>query len=363
MNRELPPFVSVIMAVYNGETNLRETVSSMLEQTFTDFEFIIVNDGSTDDTEHILARLTDPRIIVIHNEQNSGLAYSLNRGLERAQGKYIARIDADDLAVPERLEKQVAFLERHSEIGIVGNCCVVIDETGKRLGVARFPLKDLEIRWVSLLTNSFNHPSVMIRRDIFRQHRLTYDPTFQASQDYELWTRMLAYTRGANLEELLTIYRISNDSITTKHRSIQFRNQDVVILRTIRQQLPGFAISAEQVTQLRESFIGSIRPKREFETQRIMLAGLYLDLLAAFVKKYSDHPEMKVLKQRESLKIACMVLQLRYFSYWFPVLKKAVCLSPGIVYPLLQEIVKNVRRSITRFLRRGYRFLQKRSVL
>jgi glycosyltransferase involved in cell wall biosynthesis len=340
MTRETMPCVSVIMAVYNGETYLLETISSILNQTFRDFEYIIINDGSTDDTEHILASLADPRIIVIHNEQNKGLAHSLNKGLAIARGKYIARIDAGDLAVPQRLEKQVVFLEQHAEIGIVGSCCLLIDENGQKVGVGRSPLRDLEIRWISLLTNPFIHPSVMIRRDILCQHRLMYNTTFQASQDYELWTLLLEYTRGANLEDLLAVYRISNDSITAKHRSIQFKNQDSVILRTIQQQLPEFAISQEQVTQLRETFIGGIRRRHERKEQCTVFASLYLDLLAAFAKKHCNHPDMKELQQRETLRIALMAFRVPLFSYWLKTLKRAARLSPGSVYPLLRYIVK-----------------------
>jgi len=360
MNKEKTPHVSIIMAVYNGETYLFETVSSILNQTFREFEYIIVNDGSTDDTEHILARVIDPRIIVIRNGQNRGLAHSLNKGLAIARGKYIARIDAGDLAVPQRLEKQVAFLEQHPEIGIIGSGCLVIDDNDEKRGIERFPLNDLEIRWTSLLNNPFLHPSVMIRRDILSQHRLMYDPTFQATQDYELWTRLLEYTRGANLEDLLTLYRISNDSITAKHRSIQFKNQDIVILRTIRQELPEFVISQEQVTQLRESFIGSIRSKQEFKTQRVVLASLYLDLLAAFAKKHRDNPEMKVLQYRETLSIALMGLRVPSCSYWLKTLKRAVRLYPGSVYPLLRYIVrKYALKKVWRFIQRHYNELRK----
>ena len=167
-----------------------------------------------------------------------------------------------------------------------------------------------------------------------------YNATFQASQDYELWTWLLEYTRGANLEDLLTVYRISNDSITAKHRSIQFKNQDIVILRTIQQQLPEFAISREQVTQLREAFIGGIRRRHERKVQCTVFASLYLDLLTAFAKKHCDHPDMKELQRRETLRIALLVFRVPLFSYWVKTLKRAVRLSPGSVYPLLRYIVK-----------------------
>lgn len=351
MNREKTPCVSVIMAVYNGETYLRDTVLSILNQTFRDFEYIIVNDGSTDTTENILARFTDPRMIVIRNKQNSGLAYSLNKGLAIAQGNYIARIDAGDLAVPERLKKQVTFLEQHPEIGIVGSYCSLVDEISDIIGIARVPLDDLEIRWISLLTNPFIHPSVMFRQNILCQYHLSYDPTFQASQDYELWTRLLEYTQGANLEDVLTVYRISSNSITSNHRNIQFQNQDIVILRTLQKWLPELSISRKQVSQLRETFIGGFLSKQEREIQSVRLAWLYLELLGTFAKKYDKHPDMKTLQQRETLRIALMAFRRPFFSSWLAALRRAVRLYPGSVYPLLRYIVKkHIWKKMRRFI-------------
>jgi glycosyltransferase involved in cell wall biosynthesis len=364
MNRETPPYVSVIMAVYNGETYLRDTVSSILNQTFRDFEYIIVNDGSTDNTENILARFTDSRIIVIRNEQNRGLAYSLNKGLAIAQGNYIARIDAGDLAVPDRLEKQVTFLDQHPEIGIVGSYCSLVDEISDIIGIARVPLQDLEIRWISLLTNPFIHPSVMFRRDILCQYHLSYEPTFQASQDYELWTRLLEYTQGANLEDVLTVYRICSNSITSSHRNIQFQNQDIVILRTLQKWLPELSISQKQVGQLRETFIGGFLSKQEREIQSVRLAWLYLELLGMFAKKYGKHPDIKALQQRETLRIALMAFRLPFFSSWLAALRRAVRLYPGSVYPLLRYIVKkHIWKKMWRFMRRHYTELRKERML
>lgn len=358
MNRKETPYVSVVMAVYNGETYLHETVSSILRQTVRDFEYIIINDGSTDETGRILTSFTDPRIILIHSKQNRGLAYSLNRGLAIAQGRFVARMDVGDWAVPERLEKQVTFLEAHPEIGIVGSPCVFIDKNGVEQKVYSVPLTDLEIRWTSLLRNPFVHPPVMIRRDILCQHRLNYDTTFQATQDYELWTRLLQHTRGANWEEPLLYCRVSEtENITSKHRSIQLKNHDIVALRTIRQELPEFEISQEQVSQLRETFIGGSIPKHKRGLPRARLASLYLDLLAAFARKHRNHPEMKALQRRETLKIGLMVFHLQFFSYWFPILKRAVRLYPGFIYPLFRG---KMQALLKRLWRKGYRFLQKR---
>lgn len=357
------PYVSVIMAVYNGERCLLTTISSILAQTFKNFEYIIVNDGSTDNTQSLLDRISDFRVIILSHEHNNGLAYSLNRGLAVARGKYIARIDAGDLADPERLEKQVSFLEQHPDIGIIGTSCRIVSEDGKKLGEARFPQTDLEIRWVSLLTNPFLHPSVMLRYEVLSQHQLRYDETFWASQDYELWTRLLEHTRGANLQDVLTTYRVSDESITAKHRHIQFQNQDIVIRRTLGQQLPGLQISPARVSQLREAFIGGFLPKHERVVLRVKLAWLYLHILAAFVQKHRENPQSKALTQCEALKIAVEVFRPRFASYWLTTLPRVLRLYPDIVFHLAGNMGTYFWRSFTQFFRKSWQFIQKRTLL
>ncbi len=347
------PCVSMIMSVYNGAVALRQTIESVLEQSFQDFEYLIINDGSTDETAHILACFGDERIRVVHNEHNRGLPFSLNRGLSLAQGQYVARIDAGDWVVPERLEKQVAFLENHPSVGIVGTGCVVIDETGTSQSEERFPLTDLEIRWASLLKNPFLHPSVMLRRDILQQHQLSYDKRFHTSQDYELWTRLLQHTQGANLKELLTCYRISDASITVQRRNEQLRNHDAIAFRTIRHTMPDFSISLEQVSPLREAFVGGSIPKDQRAFPQVQQARRYLELLSVFSKKYQKRPEVKTLQQREALFIANRVFQFQFFQYWFLNIVPIVMLSPGFFFPLF-------RRKMRRILKRMRRMVQSR---
>lgn len=338
--RTPPPYVSVVMAVYNGERHLYETISSILSQTFTDFEFLIINDGSTDSTAELLAGMTDPRIIVLHNDQNQGLPYSLNKGLARACGQYIARIDVGDLAVPERLKKQVSFLERHPEVGIIGTGYSRIDENGQELGIKRNPSSDLEIRWMSLLKNPFFHPTVMLRKDVLDRHNLAYDPTFHTSQDYELWTRLLEHTQGANLDELLVLYRKTDDSITATQREQQFTNHDRVVWRTFQRELPGLALSQEDAIRLREVFVGNLRPARAVKKERAGLAALYLDLLRAFCRKYSTHPNLTPLRRQETLRIALIAFRVPYISVWLAVLKRVFHLAPGAILPLAEYVIK-----------------------
>jgi len=327
-----------------------ETVESILTQTLQNFELIIINDGSTDTTGAILRGFTDARLRVLHNAQNTGLAYSLNRGLNTAQGKYLARIDAGDLAVPERLEKQVRFLEQHPEVGILGSGYTWINDAGQEYGSKRNPPRDLEIRWASLFKNPFFHPTVMLRRDVLSEHQLSYDPTFLAAQDYELWTRLLQHTHGANLDDLLLAYRQNQESITSAHRHLQLENHDIIALRTIQQQFPEFRISQEQVTQLRETFVGRLQPVQAPKRQQTVLTPLYLDLLQVFCQKYAEYPDIKALKAQETLRIALIGFRTPVFSSWWDILKRIVRLSPGTIFPLSQYIFKK------HVLKRGKRF-------
>ncbi len=141
------PKVSVIMSVYNGDKYLREAIESILNQTFTDFEFIIVNDGSTDNSLEIIESYDDERIKTINNKKNIGLTKSLNKALKFAKGKYIARQDADDVSLPNRFEKQVEYLDSHPEVALVGTSVYLIDENGKiigkRIAFAKPRIKDL----------------------------------------------------------------------------------------------------------------------------------------------------------------------------------------------------------------------------
>ena len=145
---EVNPKVSVVMSVYNGAISLDESMRSILAQTFTDFELIVINDASTDTTASILKgyEARDPRVKVVTNEHNLGLTKSLNKGAGMAKGEYIARMDADDVACPQRFAKQVAFLDTHTEYGLVGTWADVIDDTGKKIHTFEWESEDKDIR-------------------------------------------------------------------------------------------------------------------------------------------------------------------------------------------------------------------------
>ena len=215
------PRISIVMSVYNSEKYLREAIDSILKQTFKDFEFIIINDGSTNGTREILESYNDPRIILIHQE-NMGLTKSLNKGIARAKGQYIARQDADDISHPERLEKQIDFLERHMNVTLLGTAIEMIDEKGTYLYAVKPPTSDSSVRKGIKQKNYFCHGSIMFRRQSFFELG-GYREFFFTTQDYDLWLRFIEKFEARNLPTLLYKHRIS--SISTSLKNIVYQRR------------------------------------------------------------------------------------------------------------------------------------------
>jgi hypothetical protein len=206
-SRSEAPTVSVVLSVRNGGEDLPTALDTILTQSFSDFELIAINNGSTDNTREFLDQIADSRVRVYHQE-DKGLAAALNRGISLARGRYIARQDHDDLADPSRLAKQVAFLDAHPEHGLVGTCAEIwVGDTPS----GRFhdhPTEDEILRFDLLFNNPFVHSSVMIRKSALdRVGGYTTDPERQPPEDYELWSRIARHYRVANLGERLTVYR------------------------------------------------------------------------------------------------------------------------------------------------------------
>ncbi len=220
------PKVSVILPVHNGMPYLPLAVESILQQTFRDFEFIIVDDASTDDTARYLSDLGDPRLRVIHNEQNLGVAKSLNRAIAIGRGEYIARQDADDVSLPGRLEAQVNYLDRHPDIAVLGTRATFIDGAGpgNATGIWAVPTAGIEIKWRLLFDNcrTIIHPSAMMRTSILRECGGYPEATqFSLAEDYELWCRMARHHGIANLEQSLVKFRIHGSSVSRRHNEEQ----------------------------------------------------------------------------------------------------------------------------------------------
>jgi len=217
-----PPELSVVMSVYNGEKHLHEAVNSILNQTFTDFEFIITNDGSSDKPSEILESFADLRIRLIHQE-NIGLTKSLNRGLKCATGEYIARMDADDISAPDRFERQIRHFEQNPQIGLVGTQFLIIDDEGKEFEASKYPLENAKIKETLLKSNAFCHGAVMFRRGLLGIAGY-YREQFTCAQDFDFWLRLSEHTNVANLDSVLYKLRRSIKSITRKKTSQQLNH-------------------------------------------------------------------------------------------------------------------------------------------
>ena len=237
------PKVSVVMSVHNGEKYLAGATHSILAQTFADFEFIIIDDGSTDGSRAIVQSLEAPRIRLIAQE-NRGLAAALNRGIGLARGAYIARMDADDISAPTRLAEQVDFLDAHTEIGMVGSSFHQIDEAGRITALTPVLTSNEEIQAHLLEQNWFCHGSMMVRRECIEETG-GYDETFTSAQDYDLWLRISESYQVANLSKPLYQWRLSPEGITVKRKAEQDRCARLARERAVERRGSGKSLPAQ----------------------------------------------------------------------------------------------------------------------
>lgn len=226
------PLVSVVMPVYNAGSFVRKAVESILGQTYRQFEFLIYNDGSTDETREILDSFRDDRLRIHHTETNQGYLVYLNEGIDKSQGKYIARMDADDFSHKERLSKQVEFLEKNPENGLCS--CWFEEFNGQKTYYKKPPVDHDQLALTLLHKNPFCHSSVMLRKSMLMEHGLRYDPAFYTSEDYYLWSLLVKVTRMHVIPEILHSYRYHPENISSRKsarqrdlsRKIQLMNLD-----------------------------------------------------------------------------------------------------------------------------------------
>ena len=213
------PAVSVILPAYNCEKHIGKAIQSVLQQSLADFELIIINDGSIDKTETIILQFIDPRIIYIKNPENKGLIHTLNRAIELVNGKYTARMDADDICLPERLAKQKEYLDTHNETTMVATTVSYIDENGNDKGIWQLDREMITpdlIRNKMPFENCIAHPSIMIRSEVLK--KLKYNPRQVNIEDFDLWLRLLNRNNVIDkINEPLLLYRMHADSITHLH--------------------------------------------------------------------------------------------------------------------------------------------------
>ena len=208
------PKISVILPCYNSEAFIGSSIQSILDQTYRDFELIIIDDGSTDGSTEIIKSFHDTRIRYIRNPENLGLIKTLNIGIGLSEGMYIARMDADDISYPNRFEEQARYLDERSDVSLVGTGYCTIPS-----GKTFVPHKTPKL-WDMLIRNQFAHPTVMFRKNNFLDNGLVYDENYNSAEDYELWSRALIKgLQCHNIPAPLLRYRLHPDSITARKRN------------------------------------------------------------------------------------------------------------------------------------------------
>ena len=295
------PKVTVLMPVYNGEQYLLEAVESVLNQSFGDFEFLIINDGSSDRTVSIVESIKDSRIRFEHNAKNIGLIETLNNGLDLAKGEYIARMDCDDICAQNRLEIQVEYLNKHLDVGICGTWIETIGAPG--FNVWTPPGMHEEIKCEHLFHNSLYHPTVMMRGSVIKQNDLKYSTEFKHAEDFELWVRSSRITKLNNIAKNLLRHRIHENQIGRKHSNAQFH----ITWAVIRRQLYELGLmDADEYREAHFALAGRTTPEEMGMLSRV----------SDWVTKISDANRKTRLFSQEAL-------QAVLFDKWYSVCFRA----------------------------------------
>lgn len=247
------PKISVVMPVYNRQAYLDDAITSIVNQTYNDFEFIIVDDASTDKSLNIINfhSNTDERIFVLNNKNNLGIAKTRNIGIDAAEGKYIAFMDSDDISHPERFQRQVNYLDKHPEIGVLGTQCAYISENGRITSTHLAPLTPIEIRWSLISKSTMINSSIMARSEIFKYHGFKHNDLV-AGSDYELWARVSDKFQIANLPDVLLYVREHPKRISKQFRNNQQINAFEIIRKRVK-DITDIQLSDDQIEGFRFS--------------------------------------------------------------------------------------------------------------
>jgi glycosyltransferase involved in cell wall biosynthesis len=286
------PLITVLTTVYNDAPYIGECIESILAQTYEDFRYLIVDDGSTDGTQEIVRSYQDPRLQLIELPENVGISKAANRGLAEIDTRYVARIDGDDVAMPQRLTKQVAFMEAHPEVGVCGSWA---RHMGHRTDQKRLPRAEALCKARTAFAPPFVHSSAVFRMDIFRQFQIQYREDMSTMVDYALWWDLLPHTKFANIPEELVYYRLSDTNISLEARPVELER--LTQLFTKQWEKLGLSISTEQ------AHLHAVLAKPKFFTTQDSLTQInhWLKKLKSWNKEAQLFPQRefaKVIAQR-----------------------------------------------------------------
>lgn len=292
------PLVSVLMSVYKDGAYLSQAIQSILQQTFSNFEFIIVYNPSRDNSLSVIKSFSDSRIRLLANTSHLNLASSLNRGLRMCRGRYIARMDADDISLPHRLETQVGFMEQHPDIGACGSWVQYMGFDEGR--VLPLPVSPGKVKSLLLFHSSMAHPTVMMRRDMMLKYGLKYQSTFQGAEDYELWSQMSQYFNLENIPEVLLYYRMHAEQ-ASRLKTAEM-NTYAGLVRKQQLRLLGIEPTEEEYTLHQAICLQQHHAFPDFPGR----ARSWLDrlLLVNLNHNYYPHPDLKDIVEEQWRKIS-----------------------------------------------------------
>lgn len=348
------PQVTVLMPVYNPGAYLDAAIESILEQTFSDFELLIVNDGSDASTTQSLVRWAsrDRRIRLLHHAENRGITPALNTGLAAARGELLARQDADDIALPERLQAQVAFLDRHPEHVLVGTDCVRIDARGRDRVIDSAGWREWELDLIALVRTPLVHSTAMFRMHPIRRLGMRYAERYTSAEDYDLWVQLRAVGRIAVVPRVLVRYREHTGAISSRRGVEQHRNMHAIALRHCLARLPALAPDRDAVTCFYDLFYLHQRPTPA--TVGRASAGLAA-IGTAFAEENRLDPAGRCLVRRLCARWLAMGLlrsgALQNPTALLPLLRQARSLGPPMAAELVDFIGRRMRARWPRWRR------------
>ena len=334
------PLVTVLMPVYNCQLYIREAIESILNQTYVNFELLIIDDASTDETVAIIKSYEDARINLVVKPENSGLTKSLNYGLSLAKGEYIARMDGDDISLPNRLAVQIEYLEKNKEVALCGTQYKVIG----REKYSNHPCSYEDLK-VNLLEECYiAHPTVVFRTAFVKTHKVNYSEKFDFIEDYELWSRLIFLGKIVNIDQVLVHYRVHENQISSTRYNIQLEKKKEIILSMFRRLYPS----------LPEVFVEEYMGLKEVSTANLHDEVMNRLNIIANISKINDSNEVfkkcdfkvMMLKKKSSIFKIIMNYSDRNFLFCIKfLLKKPVLLFQiplkTSVRLILKSIVKN----------------------
>jgi len=291
------PRISVLMTTFNAGAYLRPAIESVLAQSYRDFEFIIVDDGSTDESATVVESYADSRVHLVRNVANRGQTVCLNQGLALARGEFLARQDQDDLSRPDRLEKQARFLDEHPGIALLGANAEEIERGGQPLGRTDLPRDALAIRWGNLFFNSFLHSAVMFRTNVIREEFGGYDEDFWC-QDYALFSRVARRHAVANLAESLISLRVHAESMMRSPASRLEVETNRILRANLSAEFPGRSFSEEEIgiiSEFRHRLTPGTLPR---------FGALFDALRAEFVRQHPEAEKSREFRRSEAVQFS-----------------------------------------------------------